>query len=432
MSEPRGEMSKNPLRRVVVTGMGTINPLGNTLKAYWDGLIAGKSGIGRITHFDVSDMPCQIGGEVKNFDPLEYMDRKDARRSPRVTQMILAATSQAVSDAGLPYKMADPERAGVMVGTGVGGLDRIMEAYNVLKNDGFTRLNPFHLPSAIPNMPASQIAIDRQCYGPNSTVTTACAAGTQAVGTGAEWIREGLADIIISGGTEAVVMELVLGAFSVMRALPVNYNERPTEASRPFDSKREGFVLSEGAAVLILESLEHALARGARIYAEVMGHASSSDAFHVAAMEPEGAGPGRAMKWALKDANVAPDQIDYINAHGTSTPLNDLTETKAIKTVFGEAAYDIPISSTKSMVGHAMGASGAMEAIACSMAIHEETIPPTINYETPDPECDLNYVPNKSMKKKIRYALSNSFGLGGQNACLVLGRYDADEKGEEK
>ncbi|HJS28868.1 MAG TPA: beta-ketoacyl-ACP synthase II [Anaerolineales bacterium] len=419
---------KSPENRVVITGLGTVNPLGNSVEAYWDGLTSGRSGIGRITHFDVSKMPCQIGGELKGFDPLDYMDRKDARRAPRVTQMILAATTQAMADAGLPETMPNPERAGVLLGTGVGGLDRIMEAYEVLQERGYDRLNPFHLPSAIPNMPASQIAIDRKCFGPNNTVTTACAAGTQAVGEGAQWIRRGLADIVIAGGTEAVVMELVLGAFTVMRALPLGFNDRPEEASRPFDSERDGFVLSEGAAVLILEKLEHAIARGARIYAEVTGHASSSDGYHVAAMEPEGAGPSRAMRWALEDAGIEPAQIDYINAHGTSTPLNDLTETKAIKTVFGEAAYDIAISSTKSMVGHAMGASGALEAMACALAIHHELIPPTINYEHPDPECDLNYVPNKAISRKVEYAMSNSFGLGGQNACLVLNRYNGGEE----
>ncbi|MDX1437132.1 MAG: beta-ketoacyl-ACP synthase II [Anaerolineales bacterium] len=415
--------------RVVITGLGTVNPLGNTVEAYWDGLVSGRSGIGKITQFDVSDMPCQIGGELKDFDPLNYMDRKEARRSPRVTQMILAATKQAVEDAGLPDQMPVPERAGVLVGTGVGGLDRIMEAYTVLQKRGYGRLNPFHLPSAIPNMPASQIAIERKCFGPNNTTTTACAAGTQAVGEGAEWIQRGLADIVLAGGTEAVVMELVLGAFSVMRALPVSFNDRPEEASRPFDINREGFVLSEGAAILVLENLDHALARGAKIYAEVSGHASSSDGYHVAAMEPEGTGPSRAMKWALDDAGVQPSQVDYINAHGTSTPLNDLTETKAIKTVFGEAAYDTHISSTKSMVGHAMGASGALEAMACALVIDNQQIPPTINYEHPDPECDLNYVPNEAIEKEVRYAMSNSFGLGGQNACLVLNRYDGHENG---
>jgi 3-oxoacyl-(acyl-carrier-protein) synthase len=285
---------------------------------------------------------------------------------------------------------------------------------------GYSRVNPFHLPSGIPNMPAAQIAMEFQCLGPNNTTTTACAAGTQSVGEGLEMIRRGAADIVITGGTEAIILDLTIGAFSVMRALPVNFNDRPEQASRPFDTDREGFILSEGSAALVLEDLDHALARGARIYAEVIGQASSSDGFHMAALDPEGAGPSRAMRWALEDAHIAPEEVSYINAHGTSTPLNDATETKAIKTVFGETAYDLLVSSTKSMVGHAMGASGALEAIASTLAIVHQTIPPTINYETPDPACDLNYVPNEAISADVRVAMSNSFGLGGQNACLVL------------
>jgi 3-oxoacyl-(acyl-carrier-protein) synthase len=279
---------------------------------------------------------------------------------------------------------------------------------------------PLYLPSGIPNVPAFLIAQEFQCLGPNNTTTTACAAGTQSVGEGSEWIRRGAADVVVTGGTEAIVMGLCIGAFSIMRALPFDYNDRPEAASRPFDALRQGFILSEGCAALILESLEHAQARGARIYAEVAGHASSSDAYDLAALQPEGLGPSRAMRWALENAGVRPEQVDYINAHGTSTPLNDKTETLAIKRVFGEAAYDVTISSTKSMVGHAMGASGAMEAVACTLAIHNGIIPPTINYENPDPECDLFYTPNQPIARKVNVALSNSFGLGGQNACLVI------------
>ncbi len=406
--------------RVVITGMGTINPLGSTVRQYWDGLLAGKSGIGPITQFDASEMPCRIAGEVRDFDPHDYLDRKEARRVPRSTQFAVAAAANALNDAGLKWPLHDPERVGVMLGTAIGGVDRLVTVNDTIQERGYSRVNPFHLPSGIPNLPASQIAKEFHCLGPNNTTVTACAAGTQAVGEGAEIIRRGAADIIISGGTEAIVLALTIGAFSVMRALPVNYNENPELASRPFDINREGFVLSEGAAVLILESLEHAMARGAKIYAEVAGHASSSDAFHLTALNPDGLGPSRAMKWALKDANVAPEKIDYINAHGTSTAINDSTETTAIKYVFGEHAYDIPVSSTKSMMGHAMGASGALEAVACVMALTEKMIPPTINYETPDPECDLNYVPNHAIQKDVNIALSNSFGLGGQNACLVL------------
>jgi len=297
-------------------------------------------------------------------------------------------------------------------------------ANNVMQTQGFKRMNPYHVPSGIPNMPAFQIAKEFQCLGPNNTTATACAAGTLAVGEGTEMIRRGSADIVIAGGTEAIVVEFVIAAFSVMRALPFNYNDQPQKASRPFDASREGFVLSEGAGALILEELDHALERGAPIYAEVAGHASSSDGYHLAALKPDGLGPSRAMRWALQDADVQTQDVDYINAHGTSTPLNDAVETLAIKNVFGDDAYNIPVSSTKSMIGHAMGAAGAMEAIACTLAIRHDLIHPTINYETPDPECDLNYVPNEALAIKVDVALSNSFGLGGQNACLVLKKYD--------
>ncbi len=410
--------------RVVITGMGTINCIGHTVTAYWESLLAGRSGIGPITHFDASDMPCQIAGEVHDFNPEDYMDRKEARRIPRVSQFALAAASQAMADAGLQAPFSDPERAAVLIGTGVGGIDRIVTVRDVLSESGYNRINPFHLPSGIPNMSAALIAQAYQCLGPNNTTTTACAAGTQSVGEGAELIRRGAADIVITGGTEAIVLDVTVGAFCVMRAMPTNYNDNPERASRPFDAGREGFILSEGAAVLVLEELGHALARGARIYAEVIGHASSSDAYHMAALNPDGLGPGRAMRWALQDAGIQPGEVDYINAHGTSTQLNDAVETRAIKAVFGEGAYDLPVSSTKSMIGHAMGASGSLEAIACALVIQENLIPPTINYETPDPECDLNYVPNQAIPHQVDIALSNSFGLGGQNACLVLRGFD--------
>ncbi len=414
-------------RRVVVTGLGTINPLGNTVDSFWDGLIHGRSGIRKIEHFDVSHLPCQIAGVIKGFDPLDYMDRKEARRVPRSTQLTVAVSRQAVSDAGLPGTMPDPERAGVVFGTGIGGMEQILDANDVVRNQGYTRLNPFHLPSGIPNMPAFSVAQQFQCLGPNNTTATACAAGTQAVGEGAELIRRGAADIVISGGVETAVIEVIIGAFCVMRAMPFNYNDAPERASRPFDAAREGFVLSEGAAALVLESLEHAQNRGAHIYAEVVGHASSSDAYHVAALKPDGLGPSRAMRWALADAGITPQDVDYINAHGTSTPLNDSTETLAIKNVFGESAYQIAISSIKSMIGHSMGAAGSMEAIASVLAIKKGLIPPTINYETPDPECDLYYVPNTAVTRDIDIAISNSFGLGGQNACVVFKKFDPSQ-----
>jgi 3-oxoacyl-[acyl-carrier-protein] synthase II len=406
--------------RVVITGLGAMTPLGCSVGEYWQGLIQGRSGIGKITHFDPSELPCHIAGEVPEFDPNEFMDRKNARRMPRASQMAVGAARQAIADAGLSDPVPEMERTGVFFGTAVGGLDRLDESGDIYRTKGYSRMPPLYLPSGIPNVPAFLIAPEFQCLGPNNTTSAACAAGTQAVGEGAEWIRRGAADVVIAGGTEAIVFGLVMAAFSAMRALPVDFNDRPDAASRPFDALRQGFVLSEGAAALVLESLEHAQARGARIYAEVAGHASSSDGYDLAALQPEGLGPIRAMRWALENAGVQPREVDYINAHGTSTPLNDRTETLAIKDVFGEAAYDVPISSTKSMMGHAMGASGALEAIACTLAIYHGLIPPTINYENPDPECDLFYTPNQALSRKVDVAMSNSFGLGGQNACLVL------------
>jgi 3-oxoacyl-[acyl-carrier-protein] synthase II len=410
--------------RVVITGMGAISPLGNSLNDLWDGWMAGRSGIRRITRFDASDLPCQIAGEIPDFNPDEYIDRKEARRIPRSAQIALAASIQAVADAGLPETMPDPERAGVLFGTAMGGVDRMDDGAKILRSEGYGKLNPFLLPSGIPNMPAFMIAKQFQCLGVNNTISTACATGTQAIGEGAELIRRGTADVIIAGGVESVMRDFVIGGFCAMRALPTSFNDNPQAASRPFDSKREGFVYSEGTGSVVLERLEHALQRGARIYAEVAGQASSADAYHLAAPDPEGNGPMRAMRWALADAGLAPEDIDYINAHGSSTPLNDAGETKAIKTIFGEHAYKLVVSSTKSMIGHAMGASGALEAIACAMAITTSWIPPTINYEFPDPECDLDYAPNVKRNKQVRAALSNSFGLGGQNACLVLKKYE--------
>ncbi len=412
--------------RVVITGLGAITPLGLSVSEYWDGLVHGRSGIRKISLFDASHMPCQIAGEVHDFDPGNYMDRKTARRMPRSSQFAVAAARQAIEDAGLAYPMTDPERVGVFLGTAVGGLDTLNSAGEILRTKGFDRIPPLHLPSGIPNIPAFLIAHEFQCLGPNSTTATACAAGTQAVGEASEWIRRGAADIVIAGGTETIVMELVVGAFSVMRALPFDFNDRPEAASRPFDALRQGFVLSEGAAILVLEGLEHAQRRGARIYAEVLGYASSSDGYDIAALQPEGLGPSRAMRWAIQNAGLQPKDVGYINAHGTSTSLNDKIETLAIKNVFGEDAYKVTISSTKSMMGHAMGASGALEAIACTLAIGKGVIPPTINYENPDPECDLFYTPNQAIQRNVNIAMSNSFGLGGQNACLVLKRMNGD------
>jgi len=410
-------------RRVVITGLGAVTALGSTLAQYWEGLVQGRSGIRKITQFDASALPCQIAGEIPDFNPDQYMDRKEARRVSRASQIALASAIQAVADAGLPTPLLDQERSSVVFGTAVGGLEKFDEGISVLRAQGHERVNPFTVPAGIPNLSAFLIARQFQCLGPNSTIVTACATGTQTVGEAAEFIRRGVADVVIAGGTEALIRDFSIAGFCAMRALPVNYNDNPEAASRPFDAKREGFIFSEGAAALVIESLEHAQARGARIYAELAGHASSTDAFHVAQPDPEAAGPVRAMRWAINDAGLKPEEIDYINAHGSSTALNDSTETRAIKALFGEHAYKLAISSTKSMLGHAMGASGALEAIACALAITHGIIPPTINYENPDPECDLDYVPNKARQQPVNTAMSNSFGLGGQNACLVLKRF---------
>lgn len=417
-------MNNDHRPRVVITGLGAVSPLGSSLEQYWEGLESGRSGIRRITHFDPGDLPCQIAGEVPDFNVENYMDRKEARRTARACQIALGAAVQAVHDAGLPDKMPNPERAGVLYGSVVAGADRLADGVLVVRNQDPNKVNPFMLPAGIPNIPAFTIALQFQCLGYNSTISTACATGTQAIGEAAEVIRRGAADIIITGGAEALVTDWAIAGFCSMKALPVNYNDDPTRASRPFDVNREGFVFSEGAAALVLESLEHARARGARIYAEVAGHASSADAYHIAAPDPSGNGPMRAMRWAMADAGIAFDSVDYINAHGSSTPINDVTETKAIKTVFGEHAYNLAVSSTKSMIGHPMGAAGALEALACLLAIHKGILPPTINYQDPDPECDLDYVPNTARPAEVKVALSNSFGLGGQNACLVLKKFE--------
>lgn len=410
-------------KRVVITGMGAVTVLGSSVPQYWDGLVHGRSGIRRITQFDASNLPCQIAGEIPDFEVEKYMERKEARRLPRSSQVALASAIQAVADAGLPDRMPDGERASVVFGTGIGGLEKIDEGIQILRSKGYDRVNPFTVPGGIPNLSAFLISRQFQCLGPNSTIVTACATGTQAIGEAAELIRRGVADIVITGGTEALIRDFSIGGFCAMRALPLNYNNEPEKASRPFDAKREGFVFSEGAAAVVMESLDHALQRKARIHAEFLGHSSSTDAYHIAQPDPEAIGPCRAMKWALQDAQIEPYQVDYINAHGTSTPLNDSTETLAVKCVFGEFVNKIPISSTKSMVGHAMGASGALEAIACVLTMKEGIIPPTINYENPDPECDLDYVPNVHRKQNIDVTLSSSFGLGGQNACLILKKY---------
>ena len=413
----------NKRRRVVVTGMGAMTPLGLTLEETWEGLLAGRSGVGPITQFDASGLPVRIAGELKNFDPTRHIDFKAARRMARCSQVAIAMAQAALADAGLSLPLADEERVGVLVGSAGGGLDRAIAGIDTFRAKGLARINPFILTSASVNMPSHHVSHWAGARGPISTVVAACATGTQAVGEAAEIIRRGAADVVICGGVEALIHLAPIAGFCAMRALSAR-NDEPERASRPFDAGRDGFVYSEGGALFVLEALGHARARGARIRAEVLGQASSSDAFHVAQPDPEGMGASRAMRWALDDAGLTPDGVDYINAHGSSTPISDPIETQAIKRVFGERAYEIPISSTKSMIGHAMGGAGAIEAAACVLTVEQGIIHPTINLETPDPECDLDYVPEGARKADVRFALSNSFGLGGQNACLVLGRFE--------
>jgi 3-oxoacyl-[acyl-carrier-protein] synthase II len=406
--------------RVVVTGLGAISALGSSVKQLWEGLVHGRSGVDRITTFDASDLPCQIAGEIPDFDPKDYMPGKEARRISRSAQIGLASAIQAFTDAGYDGTAPDPIRTGVVFGTAMGGFEHLIDGIEIYKQKGLERVNPFVLPGGIPNLSAFLISQKIQCLGPNSTIVTACATGTQTIGEATNYIQRGLADVMIAGGTEALVRDFSIAGFSAMRALPVNYNDNPSKASRPFDIAREGFVFSEGSGALVLERLDHALDRGAEIYAEVLGYASSCEGYHIAAPQPDGSGAIRTINWALEDAGILPEDVDYINAHGSSTPLNDVMETKAIKAVFGDRAYKIPINSSKSMLGHAMGASGTLEAIVCILTIKENVIHPTINLENPDPECDLDYIPNQAREQEVNIALSNSFGLGGQNACIII------------
>lgn len=409
--------------RVVITGMGMLSPLGNTVEESWANLLAGHSGIGPITQFDASEFPTRIAGEVKDFSARDYMDFKEARRMSRASQLAVAAARMALADAGLPEQMTDPERAGVLVGTAVGGIERAFEEMDVFRARGLRAVNPFAMTMFLANMPSHHVSLTTGTTGPISTIVAACATGTQTIGEATEFIRRGATDTMFAGGVEGLIHYAAIAGFGAMRALSTHFNDTPERASRPFDKDRDGFILAEGAGIVILERLDMALARGARIHGEVLGHASSSDAFHVAAPDPEARGAIRAMRWALDDAGLTPGDVDYINAHGTSTPVNDATETLAIKQLFGERAYEVPISSTKSAMGHAMGGAGTIESIFTTLALSRGLIPPTWNYETPDPECDLDYVPNVPRLAPINVALKNSFGLGGQNACLVLGRY---------
>jgi len=409
--------------RVVVTGMGAITPLGLNVKDTWQALVEGRSGIGRITQFDPSPYPTQIAGEVKGFDPGEYMDAKEARRTARFSQFAVAAAKMALEDAGFTVDEGKAEDVGVVMGTAIGGgLVESEKAHLTLLNRGVRRVAPLFVPSMIPNAAAHHVGCAVGAKGYTSTIIAACASGNQAIGEGARAIRDGSAQVVVAGGTESTMCELALAGICAMRAVSTR-NGEPERASRPFDAERDGFVASEGCGILILESLDHALARGARIYVEVLGYGVSSDAYHVSAPDPEGTGSALAMRLAITDAGLEAEDIDYINAHATATPIGDPAEVVAIKSVFGSRAYEIPVNATKSMIGHPMGAAGAVEAIATIMTIRDNILHPTINYETPDPECDLDCVPNEARRAHVDIALSNSLGFGGQNACLVLGRY---------
>lgn len=409
-------------KRVVITGMGAITPLGNGVETFWNGLKEGKSGIDKIDRFDVEDFTTQFAGQVKDFSPEDYMDRKEAKRMDRFTQFAIAATSMAVKDAELNLEKVDPLRIGVILGTGIGGLETLENQVRVLVEKGPGRVSPFLVPMMIANMAAGQISIAIGAKGINSTVVTACASATSAIAEAFKAIRCGDADVVITGGSEAPITPLALAGFCSMKALSTR-NEDPKAACRPFDAERDGFVMGEGAGILVVESLDHAVKRGAPILAEIIGYGLTADAYHITAPAPEGEGAARAIKQALHIAGVEPDVVDYINAHGTSTPYNDKYETMAIKHVFGEHAYRMAVSSTKSMTGHLLGAAGGIEAIALVKTIQDQFLPPTINYTTPDPECDLDYVPNQGRGAKVEYAMSNSFGFGGQNACILLKKY---------
>ncbi len=403
--------------------MGAITPLGLTPEKFWANLLAGKSGIGPMTLCDPSGYPCQIAGEVRDFDPIQFMPSREARRMARFSQLAVAASLTAVDAARLKIEQEDPYSVGVILGNGNGGFPTLEENCRILAEKGGMRMSPFFFPMVLPNMAAANVSNYLGAKGYNATVSTACAASNHAIGEALGVIRHGGAEVVLAGGTEAGISQLGLSGFAVMRALSTR-NDQPERASRPFDAERDGFVPSEGSAILVLEALEHARARNADILVEVSGFSSTADAGHRVQPQESGESASESMRRALKDAGVTLDEVDYINAHGTSTPLNDAVETLAIKRLFGDRAYQVPISSTKSMIGHSLGASGSLEALACIRTITSGMIHPTINYETPDPECDLDYVPNQARAKDVRVALSNAFGFGGQNSCLVFRKFD--------
>ena len=413
----------NGQARVVVTGMGAMTPLGESPEEFWQNLIAGRSGVAPMTLCDPEGYPCRISGEVTGFEPGQYIPGREARRMARFSQLAVAAGLQAAESSGIDVSREDPYRVGVILGNGNGGFPTLEENCRILADRGGMRMSPFFFPMVLPNMAAAAVSRYLGAQGYNSTATTACAASNQAIGEAMEVIRRGTADVVFAGGTEAGISLLGLSGFAVMRALSTR-NDSPEQASRPFDADRDGFVPSEGAAVLVMESLEHAVNRGATILAEVAGFGSTSDAGHPVQPEESGASAAQAMSLALSDAGVATPEVDYINAHGTSTPLNDTLETVAIKRLFGKRAFEVPVSSTKSMIGHSLGAAGALEAVACIKTITEATVHPTINYTSPDPSCDLDYVPNKARGLNARVVLSNAFGFGGQNACVAFRKFE--------
>jgi 3-oxoacyl-[acyl-carrier-protein] synthase II len=407
-------------RRVVVTGLGMITPLGIGVKNTWDSIIAARSGIGMITRFDASNFPTKIAGEVKGFNPEDYIEPKEIKKMDRFIHFAIAAAKMAIDDSGLKITDKNAERIGVIVGSGIGGLSAIEHYHSVLLEKGPRRISPFFIPMLVINLASGQISIKFGAKGPNSAVATACATGSHSIGDAYKIIQRGDADVMIAGGTEAVITHLGIGGFNAMKALSTK-NDEPERASRPFDIDRDGFVMGEGAGVLILENLESAIDRGAKIYAEIIGYGMTADAYHITA--PGGDGAARCMELTLKDGGIAPSEVDYINAHGTSTKFGDEIENKAIKTVFGEHAYKMAVSSTKSMTGHLLGAAGGVEAVIVVLSIYNNIVPPTINLDNPDPECDLDYVPHKSRKMSVNCALSNSFGFGGTNACLLLKKF---------
>jgi 3-oxoacyl-[acyl-carrier-protein] synthase II len=410
-------------KRVVVTGLGCVSPVGNNVKDTWQALLAGKSGAAPIAAFDASAHKARFAAEVKDFDPVALFGTRDARKMDRFTQLATAAALEALAQSGLLIDESNRDRVGILIGSGIGGVITLIEQYEVMKQRGPDRVSPFLIPMMISDGAAGNIAIRVGARGPNMSLATACASGTNALGEAAEMIRRGAADVMIAGASEAAVSAIAMAGMNVMTALSTR-NDDPQKASRPFDKDRDGFVMAEGAGILILESLEYAQARGANILCEFTGYGTTDDAHHISAPAEDGAGAANSMRLAMKDAGLGLEEIDYINAHGTSTYLNDKSETNAIKTVFGAQAYKIPVSSTKSMTGHLLGASGALEAVFCTMAILENILPPTINYETPDPVCDLDYVPNQPRKAEPKNIMSNSFGFGGHNATLIISRYE--------